>query len=293
MSDVSRKDRYNEDYLSSKELLPRPDPTILTTQQLLREVASVREILESRLNGMDKAISLLQAAVDRSPTIPQIYAEFTEKFVAVQQLLKDRDVKLEQVTQNFYIAKDTALLAAKEAVTEQNKTTRAAISADLAGMSKIIDSLQLRLDNMRPVGEVYTEFVEKFRGVQVQFHERDIRFEQAARDNKIAVDAALEAAKEAVGEQNKSSAMAIAKSEAATTKQMDAIGAIIQTSTKSLDDKINDLKDRLALTSSAVTENQRGIIQHAKGFSDGWGYIAGFIGIIVAIISVTLGLLKH
>ena len=211
MSDVSKKDRYNEEYLASKELLPRPDPTVLTTQQLLREVSSVREILEARLNGMDKAITLLQAAVDRSPTIPQVYAEFTEKF----------------------------------------------------------------------------------NSINIQFIQRDVRFEQTRIDSKLAIDAALQAAKEAVEEQNRSSSVAVAKSEAATTKQMDSIVEMIQTNTKSLDDKINDLKDRLAVTASSVVENQRGIIQHAKGFSDGWGYIAGFIGIIVAIISVTLGLLKH
>ena len=48
---------------------------------------------------------------------------------------------------------------------------------------------------------------------------------------EVAVDAALQAAKEAVGEQNKSNALAIAKSEATFTKQIDQIGVLI-----SLDD---------------------------------------------------------
>lgn len=286
-------DKGHDSNDSQKRWTPNPDPTVLTTQQLLREILSVREILESRLDGMDKAIVLLQAAKDKSPTVAEIYSEFTEKFIAVQQLLKDRDQKLEQVTQNFYTAKDTALLAAKEAVTEQNKTTRAAISADLAGMSKLIDSLETKVNSMRPVGEVYTEFTEKFKSVQVQFQERDIRIEQASRDSKIAIEAALQAAKEAVAEQNKSSAMAIAKSEAATTKQMDAIGMMIQSTTKSLDDKISDLKDRLASTASSVAENQKGVAQHSKGLQEGWGYVVGFIGMIVGLAGLVLLLIHH
>lgn len=52
-------------------------------------------------------------------------------------------------------------------------------------------------------------------------------------DYKEALSAALNAAKEAVSEQNKSNVLAITKSEAATTKQMDSIS-----------EKINDVRDR-------------------------------------------------
>src|ERR1700738_2861976 len=64
---------------------------------------------------------------------------------------------------------------------------------------------------------------EKFAGIQKQFDERDVRTEQSATATKIAVDAALQAQKEAAGAQNESNAAAIAKSEAATTKQIDGI----------------------------------------------------------------------
>src|SRR5580658_3724506 len=66
-----------------------------------------------------------------------------------------------------------------------------------------------------------------FAGIQTQFIERDTRVEQTAKGSKEALDAALQAAKEAVGEQNKSNSVAIAKSEAATNKQMDQLSANI------------------------------------------------------------------
>jgi hypothetical protein len=55
------------------ELLPRPDPTRLTSaalireittlrEQVFREMVALREILQTRLDGMDKALQLLQRA---------------------------------------------------------------------------------------------------------------------------------------------------------------------------------------------------------------------------------------
>jgi hypothetical protein len=189
MSDISKTSPGRSD---SSDLLPRPDPTVLTTQQLLREVSSVRDIIESRLDGMDKAITLLQAAIDRSPSIAEIYAEFQEKF----------------------------------------------------------------------------------NSVKTQFKERDTRTEQTSKDSKVAVDAALQAAKEAVGEQNKSSALAIAKSEAATTKQIDSITTLIQTNQKAIDDKITDVKDRIT-----------GIEGRSQGVGTSVGIFIGIGGLVVGVIA--------
>lgn len=164
-----------------RETRPNPDPTVLTTQALLREVESLRdssrhetsmlrELIETRLNGNDQAVALLRTTTDKFP---------------------------------------------------------AAIA-----------------DAVRRLQELHEE---KFSSISTQFIERDTRTEQTSRDNKVAVDAALQAAKEAVGEQNKSNLLANAKSEAAFTKQIDQIAIIIQTMAKGLDDKIDDIKNRLTI----------------------------------------------
>jgi len=82
-------------------------------------------------------------------------------------------------------------------------------------------------------------------GIQLQFAERDIRSKAAELAAQVAVGAALQAAKEAVGEQNKSSALAIAKSETATTKQIDQLQTLLQTNSEATNDKINDIKARM------------------------------------------------
>lgn len=119
-------------------------------------------------------------------------------------------------------------------------------------MDKAIQLLQTSSDRLpgfvkEEVDHLRVLHEEKFASIAVQFAERDTRTEQTSRDSKVAVDAALQAAKEAVGEQNKSSALAIAKSETATTKQIDQIGSLISTTSNAFNDKVDDIKGRLTI----------------------------------------------
>jgi hypothetical protein len=200
-------------------LVPIPDPTELTTRQLLREIATSREVvevkitgvqqnLETRLDGMDRAIELLQKSTDQLPNL--------------------------------------------------------------------IASTMLKLQELHE---------EKFASVQKQFTERDTRTEQTSRDSKVAVDAALKAQQEAFGEQNKSSALAIAKSEAATMKQMDQIGVIISTGTKATDDKIDDLKSRVQAMESA----KQGGAEQKHDTSDSRNYLFAIVGMVVGVAGLFIG----
>jgi hypothetical protein len=204
---------------SQAAFTPIPDPTVLTTQQLQREistaremvesaVSSLRQIIETRLSGMDRAIELLQAQSDRLP---------------------------------------------------------GHIAAEVSQLQKLHE--------------------EKFKSIATQFSERDTRTEQTSRDSKVAVDAALQAAKEAVGEQNKSNALAIAKSEATFTKQIDQIGVLISTGQKATDDKIDDMKSRLQ-----AIESQK------KGGGEMWVLIVGIAGFLMlglSAVSVIMSLFRH
>lgn len=70
--------RPNNIMPSSDGSVPNPDPTERTVEQLLREIATsreivegigqgTREVLETRLAGMDKAIELLQQTTNKIP----------------------------------------------------------------------------------------------------------------------------------------------------------------------------------------------------------------------------------
>jgi tetrahydromethanopterin S-methyltransferase subunit G len=128
---------------------------------------------------------------------------------------------------------------------------------------------------------------EKFTSIQLQFRERDVRTEQTSKDSKVAVDAALQAAKEAVGEQNKSSALAISKSEASTVKQIDQMGLLIQTGQKAVDDKFSDVKDRLTRIEGKDVGKAVAETTHQVGTNISVA-IAGVVVAIIAIIAAVL-----
>jgi hypothetical protein len=178
------------------------DPTALTIKLIQRELESFMQILETRLNAMDKATELLNTNMTRVPT-----------------------------------ETDKAISHLKE------------------------------LHN------------EKFDSVQKQFAERDIRMAQAAVATKIAVDAALQAQKEAAGSQNESNSAAITKSEAAATKQIDGIQALIQGNDKATSGKIDDLKTQIGSLDTRVSANS----SHSKGAADGIGWIIAAVTVLLAI----------
>jgi CHASE3 domain sensor protein len=181
-------------------LIEKPDPTVLTTQQINERVSGLREVIEARLNGMDKAVDLLQKRADASPSVAQV----NDSVVSLRELHN-----------------------------------------------------------------------EKFSSIQTQFRERDIRTEQTARDSKIAIDAALQAAKEAVG-----------KTEQTFTKQIDQITSLITANAKALDEKVNDVKDRLTTIEARAVGTVSATMSHQQQARDNTGLIAMIISGIAAAVAV-------
>jgi hypothetical protein len=114
-----------------------PDPTLRTTQQVLRENFWLRELLETRLTGMDKALSLLQAFADRTPTTMDVQHE-------VAQLREVMTVRFASVDATF-TQKETALQAAFAA---QEKQAIATNTSNAAANSKMEDSFTKQIDSL-------------------------------------------------------------------------------------------------------------------------------------------------
>ncbi len=210
--------------------VPVPDPTVLTTQNLQREIATSRENIEARMDG---AFDAMDAKISGNLSMLMTRFDGMDKAIVLLHTDTDRHVDVAN-----------------------------------AQLQKLLEE---------KISSIIRQFDEKFHSIATQFTERDIRTEQTARDSKVAVDAALQAAKEAVGEQNKSNALAIAKSENTFTKQIDQIGVLIATLQKSIDDKIDDIKSRL--------QNQEGM---KKGSDNMVGFIIGGVGMLIAIASVVI-----
>lgn len=224
--------------------VPTPDPTLLTTENLRREISGLRELLEGRIDGrahtvntrldaMDKALALFQTIADRLP----------------QQM----DTRVEH-----------------------------------------LDAV---------MGGRFTTVNERFHGIDTQFQERDVRVRDAALSQTTAVNAALQAQKEAAGEQVKSFEKSIDKSEAGTTKQIDALGESLKTSTlslndkidiatKSTDSKISDLKDRLTTIEGLGIGRSSGLTDQRSSASDvrqyillGFVVLGGILGLLTFVLA--------
>jgi hypothetical protein len=133
--------------------------------------------------------------------------------------------------------------------------------------------------------------LEKFKGVDQQFQGRD-----------TALAAALLAQKTSVDEQNKANAASSAKSEGATTKQIDGIQAIILANIKNTDDKIDAVKilvstqakaldDKIVDLRSAISDVRSQNVANSSrssGQTDIIGYIVGGLGLLFAFAALML-----
>src|SRR5580693_5239898 len=114
---------------------PIPDPTTLTTQQLLREISSTRQIIETRLDGSDKAIELLRMHTDIIPkqiitAVSQLQQLHEEKFLSIANQFNLRDV-----------AVAAALKAAQEAVFAQQISNKEANTKMETSFEKRIEQI--------------------------------------------------------------------------------------------------------------------------------------------------------
>lgn len=171
---------------------------------------------------------------------------------------------------------------------------REIIEARLDGGDRVVAVILARLDALPAlmkdeIAHLRTLHEEKFRSIEIQFRERDTRTEQSSKDSKVAVDAALQAAKEAVGKQQEASDRAIAKSETSTTKQIDEIGKRIADIVKGTDDKIADLKDRLTTIEGKATGGDKSAGTLFSVIAAG----ASVVAILGMIVTLALTLRPH
>ena len=122
------------------------------------------------------------------------------------------------------------------------------------------------------------------------------RIEQKA-DTKAAVDAALTAQKEAVKEQTTASERAIAKSETATTKQLEQQQVTVSTAVDALRRAIDEVKERaveenraMRTSISEVATSANGIVQQKVGAKEDRTAIYATIGLLITVVLALMAL---
>jgi hypothetical protein len=192
---------------------PNPDPTIATTQQLLREIANVRELIESKSEGnletINSRINALDAEICASKRIIETRLDGMDKLLqlkaeALATQFIDRDKRIEQNATNIKTSVDAALTAAKEAIAEQHRSFSIAAAKDEAATIKQIDSLNAALGLAArnvddKIGDIKDRLV-RIEGrhigtAEIKVAQRDERvFEHGKTQNWIAIGALITAA---------------------------------------------------------------------------------------------------
>lgn len=105
---------------------PRPDPTRLTSEQLHREIAALKSLLDERLKGMDVLVD-------------EKFASIEKQFTLIERQRVEQKIDGER-------AIAAALQAAKEAVQEQTTASEKAINKSESATIKSIDALGEKFD---------------------------------------------------------------------------------------------------------------------------------------------------
>jgi len=130
---------------------PDPDPTVLTTENLRREISNLKDLIESRIGANDKAIELVQASSNKfredntkliddkvtqlhtliASELDKLSSVMNERFMGVAAQFSERDTRTDQRAGDTKLAVDAAFAAAKEATSKIE-----------AGFTKSIDGQQ-------------------------------------------------------------------------------------------------------------------------------------------------------
>lgn len=138
---------------------------------------------------------------------------------------------------------ETRLDANDKALEELAKTTEQRLGAAVVQVKELYAETFRRIEGRIEALADVTD--QRFLRIDAGLSERDKRADQLALANSAALAAALAAQKEAAAEAGKSAALAISKSETATSESIKQGQTLFQTGLNSLILQVNDLKSRL------------------------------------------------
>jgi len=278
-----------------QQVLPNPDPSVITTAMIDRAVAGLEEKLNTRLVAIDKATETFHDDLTRVPTL------LDRSIQGLRELIEQRLLGMDKDISQIHDSLNMRQASIKEQVTHLHDL----LTSDIEKSSTLNSEKSIALREVT---------MEKFSGVATQFEQLALQMDKAARDVKSAVDAAFAAAKEAVGEQNKSNALSIEKSERAVAKLIDGINDTVKTIIKAVDDKFNDVKERITIIESKTSvtdpttsialqqilndmrslQTSRDTIRgHSEGSAALWAFIVGGLGLLFGLVGFVSFIMNH
>lgn len=156
---------------------------------------------------------------------------------------------------------------------------------------------QLRVQLETQIAALQALIDEQLKSIKIQFDLIERQRVEQKKDTKDAVDAALIAQKEAVQEQTIASGLSIAKSEAATAKQLDQLAVTFSTAITGVTQAVSDLKDTWNTSIMDIKdrigriENMRlGAQEQKKDVRENMSAVYGMGGFILVVVTIIVTL---
>jgi len=136
-------------------IVPSPDPTVLTTEALLREVLHVKELFTERVDGLeDKLESYQQSHTSQhryevQEAIQHLTELCAERFDGIKTQFVERDSRSKESTQSSKDAIAAALAAQKEAVEKSEKATEKELDSIKTNFDTTIKSIEIQLNDLK------------------------------------------------------------------------------------------------------------------------------------------------
>jgi hypothetical protein len=230
---------------TTDEVIPNPDPSRITSEQIEKAVANSESKINTKIDGIEKAIEVQHEDLVRVPTL-------LDRAIGSQRELTD--ARFANISSD--IVQMRVLLDVHEVLRQVPHITREAINQ----LHGLVESELSKLNSIMD---------ERFRAVDEKFSELGTRTDQRAGDTKLAVDAAFAAANISTG-----------KIEAGFTKSIDEQAKVIAVIAKNSEDKIADLKDRI----TTLESRGNGMAQFAGWIFAGVGMFVGLTLVGIALI---------
>jgi hypothetical protein len=144
---------------------PVPDPTILTTEALLREIGHLRDYMLAATAGLEdrfdayerahetkhreRATEVEKAIQHLTELAAERFAGVSDRFSGIQLQLAERDARIQESTQASKDAIAAALAAQKEAVTKSELNTKEQIAAITTQNATTVASLESKIENVK------------------------------------------------------------------------------------------------------------------------------------------------
>lgn len=282
---------------SSRYMPIAPDPVKLTTEAadraaevFRRELLSLRETIETRLDAADEDREQIRV---RLRDLPALYETFTSHLRAelLRQDAHDREILVQRLDDldaaNQAIAGHTA-----DSIAETREVAAAAVTGLRELIGQRLDTVEkFPADLSTAAGSVREVVLGEIRRVLDITTEKFAAVDALFASNARALAAALAAQEKAVAEQNRSSTLAISKSES-TTKETIALNATqAQTGLASLADQFADIKERVVRiesTGAGITANKTEAQQERTLQHSGSQLSIATIAVIIAVISIAV-----